>query len=640
MKRLLHFLLTFVVLIMVCFAPANVSFASEVKREDVIVLFKNDIDESIIEELQGKVYQRFETIHALSVSMPSANVPVLRQHPEVKFVQQDQLLTIQGQVVGWGMTKTKANQVHPQGVTGKGVKIAVLDTGIDTKHPDLHVSGGACLLTECPKSYNDDNGHGTHVAGIIAAKNNSIGTIGVAPDASIYAVKVLDSEGVGTTSTVLAGIDWAIRNHMDIINLSLSTPESDPALKAMIDKAYQQGILIVSAVGNNGNSQGTGDTVEYPAKYDNVIAVSAINQNNVRVSISATGPEVEVAAPGEAIYSTVPVAYDFDGNYNGYTWMTGTSMAAPFVSGILALYKQQYPYKTNVELRELLKTNAVDLGNPGKDNWYGYGLVQTEGSEPPQIGVQLQSSKGGIVKFSIKSLGDNVQGYNVYRNGKKVKELQTSLTFTDYVLKGTYHYQFSTISSKGKESSLSSPFTVTVSSPYYKDLTNENWYAPHIIYLSSQGVVTGFNDSTIRPKSLVKRSEAVAMLGRALGFNSTKRKTVFKDVDPGSFASGYIQSAYEQGIVSGFPDGTFRPDQPVTRAEMAILLSRAYQLSDASSVTFKDVTEGVTGYAEIYKVASANITKGYPDGTFKPYQYMTRSEFSVFVARAENEEFK
>jgi len=639
MRKYIQFLFIFT-LMTACVASTYYPVASEIKYENIIVLFEDEVDESIIKQVEGQISERFETIPALSLSVPAVYIPFLQQHPKIKFIQQDQPVTIQGQVIDWGVTKTKANFVHSSGITGKGVKIAILDTGIDTKHSDLYVSGGACMLSRCTNSYNDDNGHGTHVAGIIAAKNNNIGTIGVAPEASIYAVKVLDRDGMGTTSTVLSGIDWAIKNKMDIINLSLSTPKPDLALKEMIDEAYRQGILVVSAVGNNGNGQGTGDTVEYPARYSSVIAVSAINQNNLRVSSSATGPSVEVAAPGEAIYSTVPTAYDFDGNANGYTWMTGTSMATPFVSGILALYKQQYPYKTNEEIRQLLQTNVVDLGNPGKDNWYGYGLVQMQEIELPQIEVQLQSSGQGVATFSVRSIGDDVQGYNVYRNGRKIKELQSSLTITDYILKGTYHYQFSTVSSAGKESSLTNVLKVVMSTPDYKDLANDDWYAPHIIYLTSQGIVTGFNDGTVRSKSIMTRAEAVAILGRALGLNGTKRKTVFSDVDPNSFASGYIQSAYERGITSGFPDRTFRPKQPVTRAEMAILVAKAYQLGNDEVVKFKDVTENVTGYKEIYKIANANITKGYPDGLFKPYQHMTRLEFSVFIARAESNEFQ
>jgi subtilisin family serine protease len=629
-----------VVLSVMNFLPAASTFASETKRVNVIILFKKHVDEKAVEQLQGKVYQRFEVLPALSANVPLASVDILRQLSEVEYVQQDETVTIDKQVTDWGVTKTKATNMHVRGVTGKGVKIAILDTGIDTKHPDLHVSGGACLLSDCSNSYNDDNGHGTHVAGIIAAQNNHIGVLGVAPEASIYAVKVLNRYGDGTLSTVLAGIEWAIQHNMDIINLSLATSEDSPVLKQAIDKAYQQGLLIVAAVGNNGNKQGTGNTVEYPAKYDSVIAVSAINRQNVRADYSATGSEVEVAAPGEEIYSTVPVAYDSDGDSDGYTWMSGTSMAAPFVSGILALYKQQYPNKTNVELRQMLRENAVDLGAPGKDDWYGYGLVQAEQIKPPQLEVKLQSNTAGVVNFSVTPLTDSIQGYNVYRDGKQIKKLQTSSSFTDYVLKGSYRYQFSSVYSDGTESALSNPITVTLSEPDYKDLTNDIWYTPHIVYLFSRGIVTGYNNGTVKPNDFVTRAEAVAMLGRALHLDSTKRSTVFKDVDSANMASGYIQSAYERGWVNGFPDGTFRPQQPITRAETAMLLAKAYQLPSASSMTFKDVTDKVTGHAEIYKIAAANITKGYPDGTFRPYQSVKRLEFFVFIARAENDIFK
>lgn len=628
--------------------PHQGILATDLKQEKVIILFEHDIDYDLIKKVDGQVLSIFKTIHGVSVSVREDQIPFLRQGKNVKSVQFDQEVTIDSQVTDWGIEKVKADVAQKSGLSGAGVKIAILDTGVDMSHPDLRISGGKCFISEdltqniC-SSYADNNGHGTHVAGVIAAQDNTIGVVGVAPSSNIYALKVLNHEGIGTTSSIIAGIEWAITNKIDIINLSLTTPTSDNAMKEIIDTAYKKGILVVAAVGNNGNSFGNTDTVEYPAKYSSVIGVGSINRNNVRVPTSATGLGVEVVAPGYQIYSTVPKNYDTDGLQDGYTWMTGTSMAAPFITGLLATYKENYPEKSNVELRELLIQNAVDLGNPGKDNWYGYGLAQAIISTRQaslDFNPTLLSSENGVVTFELPSMNENTQSYNVYRDGKKVKTNATETSFIDYVLAGSYRYQFSQNFKDGRESGLSLPVNVQVEGPIFKDLPNANWHTPYIVYLTSKSIVSGYDNSTIRPNELVTRAQAISMIGRALELDGTKRQTVFSDVASSSFASGYIDAAYKGKIINGFSDGTIRPNQPVTRAEMAIMLANAFSLVEQGNLSFSDVTSNVSGHEAIRKIATAKITQGFADGTFKPHQFMTRADFSVFVAKAKNPYFR
>ncbi|NYD11757.1 minor extracellular protease Epr [Clostridium beijerinckii] len=243
------------------------------------------------------------------------------------------------------MNKIQAPTAWSSSYTGKGVKIGIVDTGI-ANHEDLSVAGGAAF-TSYTTSYLDDNGHGTHVAGIIGAKNNGYGIVGVANEASLYAIKVLGNDGAGYLSDIIAGIDWCITNKMDIINLSLGSSVPSTALQQEVDKAYNQGILVVAAAGNDGTSDGSTDTVDYPAKYSSVIAV---------------------AAPGVNVLSTYL--------NNKYVSMSGTSMSAPFVTGDLALLKQANPGLSPNKLRAKLNENVIDLGISGKDSWYGYGLIQ------------------------------------------------------------------------------------------------------------------------------------------------------------------------------------------------------------------------------------------------------------------------
>lgn len=253
-----------------------------------------------------------------------------------------------------------------KGHTGKGVKIAILDTGI-SNHSDLNVVGGVSTV-DYTTSYQDDHGHGTHVAGIIGAKDNNTGITGIAPNAELYAVKVMNQNSEAFNADVIEGIQWAIDNDMDIINMSIGLNRENVEMKELLDEAYNKGILIVASAGNYGNASATDNSVMYPAKYDSVIAVGAVDQTKSRWTKSSTGSAVEVVAPGVDVISTYV--------NNQFAKTSGTSQAAPFVSGLLALYKEAYPEKSNVEIRSMLQENTEDLGVTGRDSEYGFGLVK------------------------------------------------------------------------------------------------------------------------------------------------------------------------------------------------------------------------------------------------------------------------
>jgi|GEM_PF-392871 len=345
--------------------PAVLPSGASSAQERVIVFFKSKAGRSLVDQAKGRVNKQFRNIPALAISVPAAAIQGLKHNPNVESIEIDQPIQTE-QTQDWGIAKTQAPSAWTSGYTGKGVKIAVVDTGI-APHEDLAIAGGTSVVAYT-SSFSDDNRHGTHVAGIIGALNNGIGTVGMVPDSSLYAVKALDQNGSGYLSDIVAGIDWAITNQMNIVNLSLGAASDSYSLKQVVDKAYSQGILVVAAAGNNGTADGSGDTVNYPARYDSAIAVAAIDANNQRGSFSATGSTVEVAAPGVDVLST------YLGNQ--YAKMSGTSMAAPFVAGDLALLKQAYPSLTAVQLRAKLASGVIDLGTAGRDSWFGYGLIQ------------------------------------------------------------------------------------------------------------------------------------------------------------------------------------------------------------------------------------------------------------------------
>ena len=374
MKTLLRIMVSIMLPLILLLANSGLVAAEPENMVRVIIGYDRPTrgaDETNVEKFGGKPEQRFNLIPAMSAEIPESLISTFRKMPGVSYVEIDAEVHALEQTVPWGITAVNADDVHSYN-TGEGVKVAVVDTGIDLDHPDLNVAGNVTYVSRT-SSGDDDNGHGTHVAGIIAAQDNSLGVVGVAPDVDLYAVKVLDSQGSGSISTVVSGIQWAVNNGMDIISMSLGSTSGTTSLKNACDNAYNAGVLVIAAAGNSGSASSTADCVCYPAKYDSVVAVGAVTSSLTRASYSSTGSTVELAAPGSSIYST----------YKGgtYTTMSGTSMATPHVTGVAALVfasgieDEDGDGYINDEIRTRLQETAQDLGTSGRDVEYGYGLV-------------------------------------------------------------------------------------------------------------------------------------------------------------------------------------------------------------------------------------------------------------------------
>ena len=288
------------------------------------------------------------------------------------------------------MNKIGAGDAHTRApaITGAGVKVAVIDTGVNCGHPDLagHCFNGYDFVNNDGIAM-DDQGHGTHVAGTIAATRNGEAStvVGVAPGADIYAVKVLDQNGSGFYSDIIAGVEWATQNGMQVTNNSYGGSSGSATLEAAFRAAAAAGVVSVAAAGNSGTQAGTGDNVGYPGKYSSVIAVAATDINDARASFSSTGPAVQIAAPGVNIKSTI-----MNGGYQG-GW-NGTSMATPHVAGVAALLVEKGVVDSNVngetndEIRNVLMLSALDLGAAGRDTKFGFGRVRvTNALDYPQI---------------------------------------------------------------------------------------------------------------------------------------------------------------------------------------------------------------------------------------------------------------
>lgn len=616
------------------------SIPSTTKAEEIdVYIVTNDIESmiSFMNKQEMRVLDTLPYISTIQASLTEQELYKLRNFEPTLSIQQNKHYTMAVDSVPPAITKIKSQSSNATPYTGKNVKVAIMDSGIDTEHRDLLVKGGFCSLApNCSTGvpYDDNNGHGTHVAGVIAALANDTGIVGIAPNVDLYSIKVLNELGAGTTGSIVRGIEWAIEQDVDIINLSITSTTDDPLMKKALQAAYDKGILLVGAAGNLGSK--SADTVTYPGKYDTVIAVSAVNADLTRFTQSSHGAQVEIAAPGVGIFSTYPSEWDFmDGKQDGYTLQTGTSMAAPHVTGVLALLKERFPAMSHVEIRNLLGGLSKDLGDPGRDPIFGKGFLQYEKVLPgaPVMGSQVTGK--GKVTVSLQTPDNEV---TLRMNGKELP--QTNGIWSIYGVKGNYPVDVLYTTTTGIP--VKERLTITVSSPEYSDVLPTQWFSQHIGYLSNKKQISGYLDGSFKPYQVITRAEAATLLGRALGYDGIQSDTVFKDVAKTSFASGYIQKAVEAKIITGYADGTFKPGKTVTRAEMAILITKAFELTSAQSTQniFLDVSPSMAAYSYILPIIEAQVTKGYSDNTFRPNEKITRSEFSAFLTRVQTDEIQ
>lgn len=278
------------------------------------------------------------------------------------------------EVVDWGILKNNVPNTWSK-TQGEDIKICILDSAGETDHIDLveNYIGGVNLTRSASAA--DFIGHSTHVAGSIAASQNGIGVVGVAPKAKFYLVKVLNNEGFGTAKSIEDGFKFCIDTKPDIVSASLGAPNEIGNCHEYIKTLYGMNIPVICAVGNTGR-----EGINYPAAYPETIAVGAYGEDGELARFSTFGDEVDFVGPGVGIYSTWK-----DG---GYAKLSGSSMACPFITGIVALLlskhkKQekesgQNDCRTVEQIKEHLRKYAIDRGDIGKDKKWGYGIVDVD----------------------------------------------------------------------------------------------------------------------------------------------------------------------------------------------------------------------------------------------------------------------
>ncbi|MCG3220366.1 MAG: S8 family serine peptidase, partial [Candidatus Heimdallarchaeota archaeon] len=337
---------------------------------DVLQNFLDKYDVHVVEKgnnvATSIIHVPIEHIQSLTNNFPDRAL----QHSEIKFIQPNfyyEAAYIPDDTYWadqWGpqiMGMTDAWDVQ---LGSSSIRVAVVDTGIDYAHPDLsnqYLAIGYDFVNSDSNPM-DDNGHGTHCAGTIAASiNNALGIAGIA-DVSVFAEKGLDEWGYGDSDSLAACIDHAVSQGADVISNSWGGYGEDTLISTAVANAVLAGVVVVAAAGNDNT-----DMLFYPAAYPDVISVSATDSGDNKASFSNYGDWIDVAAPGVSIYSTLPD--------NSYGYAQGTSMACPHVAGLIALILSEFPAYTMTQIYNLITTTAVDLGDPGFDYLFGWGRI-------------------------------------------------------------------------------------------------------------------------------------------------------------------------------------------------------------------------------------------------------------------------
>lgn len=333
----------------------------------------------LVSSFNGKVLYRYSIIDGMAVTIPDNKVSELQSLGNVKYVEKEQTVQV---LLDKAVPQIGADKVRASGYTGKGVKVCVIDTGVDTNHPDLNgnkVVAWVDYVNGKTTPY-DDHGHGTHVSGTIAGTGNaSNGQYkGVAPEASLMVAKVLSSSGSGSDTNIIKAIDWAVKNGAQVISMSLGSTTHSQAMDDAVNSAVKSGVVVVIAAGNSGPSA---KTICCPGDSPNVVTVGASDRNDAIASFSSRGPnrdgtiKPDITNMGVGLMAAKAGGTSTSGYYKA---MSGTSMATPMTSGVVALLLQANKTLTPAQVKTVLTKTAKALGSSVPNNDYGYGRVDAK----------------------------------------------------------------------------------------------------------------------------------------------------------------------------------------------------------------------------------------------------------------------
>lgn len=525
--------------------------------------------------------------------------------------------------------------------------IAVIDSGVTLEHEDFCDN----ILYSLGEDYRegmslpvDRNGHGTHVTGIIAACNqNGVGLTGAIGGAEIDVIplKVLGADGLTDDFITAEAVQKAVQLEVDVINISIAGVTIDNVLRKAIRDALLLGIPIVTAAGNGNNAT---ENI-FPASLPGVIAVAGVNQYGKKVPRSNYGWEVDISAPGFEIVSTYTSP--------SYTKLSGTSMAAPYVTSVIANYKKINPQLDFVQINRLLARNALDLGGKGYDIYTGAGLVQFSNDldrlekidwlnlKPDQ---PIEDKTELVLGFSRELVGKSVlifKDERIFRTvevDEMIEEISLNsakFTVRDNPIIAVVVGAENRVLDSSMISVLNSK--IGMSSGEYKDVVKSHWAYEEILQATAAKLVNGYPDNHFKPSDSISRRQSMMMLNRLFSKPIPSSLAIpFKDVTLSTSGVLAILNGANKGYIKG-ENGFFHPEKKLSRSQMALILARTLEITNNSQVkttyAFKDVPKNVEYYAAVQALTELGIiTK---QSYFRPNETITRAQFAAMLIRTQ-----
>lgn len=567
----------------------------------------------------------------------------------------------------WNLLSIDASSAWDFGYVGQNVRVAVIDSGVNTSHEDFigaKIDTGLNLIDDT-FNIQDYTGHGTGVSGIIAAvRDNAIGIAGVADQTTIVPFKCFNTTET-SISYVISAIYQAVNNYdCDIINLSLGLEQNVQSFEEAVSYATANNTIVIASSGNNGK-----ETPLYPASYSGVIGVGATDKNNRLCSFSQRNNSVFVVAPGEAVIS-------LDHRNNGaYVPVNGTSFSAPHVTALAAIARSYNPFMDSEALKSLLIESSMDLGDPGYDTSYGHGLINAGAF----VGALQRTPRYNSPPYA-STAGRNLTSWIQYTESMSPVTYSLDSWFQDeqgdeldyYVhttnASGTLSVDGSTLSyTPSKEdidksvriviaawdgelvSQINAILSITVeaddvqlaSVDSFIDL-NEHWSKKYVAFCNEYNLFSGISEDTFAPDNYMSRAMFITALARLSDDDISQYSSRFSDVPVSSWYYGSVAWAETLGIINGDENNLFYPNQNITREDAATLLYRYVTIvlkertiSDDSIfygyTDVDDISEYI--YGEVQWATSSGLMGGRTVSTIDPKGYTTRAEVSTILTR-------
>ena len=450
--------------VIVTLKSQSVNASLPVKMSDAdMTSFKQQTLTSFATSMNSAPISTLPSVNGFVAEVTPEQMTLLAESDDVAHVEIDPKRYLMAESTPYGIGMVQANQLADN-MSGNR-KVCIMDTGYTLNHPDLPSTGitgnDGYGSNNTGNWYNDGNGHGTHVAGTIAAVGgNGQGVVGVNPSGQLglHIVKVFNDQGRWAYgSDLIKAIEQCEAAGANVTSMSLGGSGSSTAERNAFQASYNRGVLHIAAAGNGGNS-----SLSYPASYDDVVSVAAVDSGERKASFSQYNSQVEIAGPGVGVNSTW--------NNNGYKSISGTSMATPHVSGVAALVWSHYPQCSNKQIRNVLNITAKDKGAAGKDTSYGYGIVQAKAAydyiaqngcadDPVLTPVANFTSSASGLNVSFSNTSRNAQSYSwSFGDGSSSSAASPSHT---YAAAGSYQVTLTATGADQKTSSKTATVTVT-----------------------------------------------------------------------------------------------------------------------------------------------------------------------------------